>query len=176
MTRLKSRKLFGKFRTDLRKIDLQFLGFWLLIESLKELVPQNLEAIPLFVDFFQAIDFTHRGKREKILLTYGLPKEITITTILMFYKDTKAMVYSRDSDTDFFHNVARIFQGDTLAPFIFIICPDYIRQTSIDRIKGNGFTLKKGISRQYPQKLWQIPTSRMIDSFSQIHLFKTNLC
>ena len=34
-------------------------------------------------------------------------------------------------------------QGDTLAPCLFIICPDFVLWTSIDLIKENGFTLKE---------------------------------
>ena len=53
---------------------------------------------------------------------------------MMFYKNMKAMVRSPDRDTDFFENVAGVLPGDTLAPYLFIICLDYILQTSIDLI------------------------------------------
>ena len=42
--------------------------------------------------------------------------------------------------------------GDTLAPYLFIICLDYVLRTSIDRIKENGFELTKKRSRRYPTK------------------------
>ena len=41
-------------------------------------------------------------------------------------------------------------QGDTLAPYIFIICLDYVLRTSLDLIKDKGLTLKKAKSRRYP--------------------------
>ena len=41
---------------------------------------------------------------------------------------------------------------DTLAPYIFIICLDYVLRTSIDKIRENGFELKKKRSRRYPTK------------------------
>ena len=41
-------------------------------------------------------------------------------------------------------------QGDTLAPYLFIICLDYVLRTSIDKIKENGFELTKKRSRRYP--------------------------
>ena len=47
-------------------------------------------------------------------------------------------------------------QGDTLAPYLFILCLDYILQTSIDLIKEKAFTLRKARRKQYLQKLWQI--------------------
>ena len=41
---------------------------------------------------------------------------------MMLYKNTKAMLRSPDGDTDFFNIVAKVLQGDTLAPYLFIIC------------------------------------------------------
>ena len=60
------------------------------------------------------------------------------------------MVCSSDGDTDFFDIVACILQGDTLAPYLLIICLDYILQTSIDLMKENGFTLAKARNSRYP--------------------------
>ncbi len=67
--------------------------------------------------------------------------------ILMLYKNTKAMVCSSDGDIDFLDIVAGVLQGVTLAPYMFIICQDYILRTSIDLIKENGSTFKKTRSR-----------------------------
>ena len=39
-----------------------------------------------------------------------------------------------------------------LAPYLFIICLDYVLRTSIDKIRENGFMLKKKRSRRYPTK------------------------
>ena len=49
---------------------------------------KNLETTLLFVDFTKAFDSIHRGKMEKILLTYGLPKE-TVSALMMLYRATK---------------------------------------------------------------------------------------
>ena len=43
-------------------------------------------------------------------------------------------------------------QGDALAPYLFIICLDYVLRMSIDKIKENDFKLTKERSRKYPQK------------------------
>ena len=45
---------------------------------------------------------------------------------MTLYEDMKAMVHSPDGDTDFFVIFARVLKGDTLAPYLFIICLDYI--------------------------------------------------
>ena len=86
---------------------------------------------------------------EQILLAYSLPKE-NITAIMMLYKNTKVKVCTLNGDTDFFDIVAGVMKGDKLAPYLFIICLDYILQMSIDMMKGNGFTLEKVRCRRYP--------------------------
>ena len=61
-------------------------------------------------------------------------------------------VRSPDGDTEYFDIVAGVLQGDTLAPYLFIICLDYVLRTSIDKIRENGFELTKKRSRRYPAK------------------------
>ena len=51
---------------------------------------------------------------------------------------------------DYFDIVAGVLQRDTLAPFFFLICLDYVLRTSIDKIKENCFKLTKERSRRYP--------------------------
>ena len=77
---------------------------------------------------------------EQILLAYGLPKE-TVTAIMMLYRNTKVIVCSLDRDTDYFDIVAGFLQGDTLAPYLFIIRLDHVLRMSSDKNKENGFKL-----------------------------------
>ena len=84
---------------------------------------KHQEAIILFVDFTKAFDAIHRGKMEQILLAYGLPEE-TVAAIMMLYRNTKVKLHSPNEDTDNFDIVAGVQQGDTLAPYLFIICLD----------------------------------------------------
>ena len=46
--------------------------------------------------------------------------------------------------------ITGVLQGDTLAPYLFIICLDYVLRTSIDLMKENSFKLAKERSRRYP--------------------------
>ena len=71
---------------------------------------------------------------------------------MILYINTKVKVRSPDGDTDYFDIIAGVLQGDTLAPYFFIICLDYVLWTSIDKIKENGFELTKKRSRTYPAK------------------------
>ena len=108
---------------------------------------KNIQATLLFVNFAKAFDSIHRGKMEQILLAYGLPKE-TVAAITILYRNTKVKVRSPDGDTEYFEIVAGVLQGDTLAPYLFIICLDYVLRTSIDKIRE----LTKKSSRRYPAK------------------------
>ena len=112
---------------------------------------KNLQATLLFVDFTKAFDSIRRGKMEQILLAYGLPKE-TIAAITILYWNTKVKVRSPDGDTEYFDIVVGVLQRDTLAPYLFIICLDYVLRTSIDKIRENVFELTKKRSRRYPTK------------------------
>ena len=52
-------------------------------------------------------------------------KRETVIAIMMLYKNVKAMLCSADGNTDLFDIVIRIFQGETLASYMFIISQDY---------------------------------------------------
>ena len=85
------------------------------------------------------------------LLAYGIPKE-TVAAIMILYRNTKVKVRFPDGDTDYFDIVAGVLRGDTLAPYLFIICVEYVLRTLIDKMKENGFELTKKRSRRYPAK------------------------
>ena len=112
---------------------------------------KNLQATLIFVDFTKAFNSIHRGKMEQILLAYSLPKE-TIAAITILYKNTKVKVRSPDGDAKYFDIVTGVLQGVTLAPYLFIICLDYMLRTSIDKIRENSFELTRKRSRRYPAK------------------------
>ena len=78
-----------------------------------------------------------------------LPKE-TVEAIIMQHKSTKVKVRSPDGDPDYFDIVDDVLQGDTLIPYLFIICLDNVLRTSIDVMKDNGLKLAKERSRRYP--------------------------
>ena len=72
---------------------------------------------------------------------------------MMLYKNTKVKVHSPDGDTAYFDIVACVLQRDTLAPYLIIICLDYMLRTSIDIMKDNSFKLTKERSRRYPTQI-----------------------
>ena len=123
-----------------KEIDPRPRKYWPSVESLKAYGEKTQLATMRFVDFLKAFDSIHRGKMEQILLTYGLPKEI-VAAITILYRNTKMKVRSPDGDTEYFDIVAKVLQGDTLIPYLFVICLDYVLRTSIDKIKENHFEL-----------------------------------
>ena len=138
------RKNQNGFRRNRSRM-LQILTIRRILEGIRA---KNLQARILFVDFSKPFDSINRGKMELILLAYGLPKE-TVVAIMMLYRNTKVKVRFLDGNTDYFDIVAGKLQGDTLAPYFFIICLDYVLRTSIDKMKENSFKLTKERSRRY---------------------------
>ena len=84
-----------------------------------------------------------------ILLAYGIPLKI-VDGLMALHKNSRAIVRSPDGDTEFFTILAGVLQGDTLTPFLFIICLDYILRTSLDKIKENDLVLNKSTSPTKP--------------------------
>ena len=102
----------------------------------------------LFIDFKKAFDSVHRGILMKILLAYEIPQTI-VSLIEAMYKDTMARVITEDGLTEAFLILAGVMQGDTLAPYLFVIAIDYVMTTSL-RDKDLGFTVHPRRSRRYP--------------------------
>ena len=63
-------------------------------------------------------------------------------------------------ETYYFDIVASVLQEDTLAPYLFIICLDYVLRTSIDKMKEIDFNLTKERNRRYAHiqlQTWTTP-------------------
>ena len=71
---------------------------------------------------------------------------------MILYRNTNVKVRSPDGDTEYFDIVAGVLQGNTLAPYLFIICLDYVLRTSVNKIRENGFELTKRRRKRYPAK------------------------
>ena len=128
----------------------QILALRRIIEGVKA---NNLSAILTFIDFRKAFDSIHRGKMMKILRAYGIPPNL-LRAIEKMYADTRAKVISPDGETELFEITAGVLQGDTLAPFLFIIVLDYAMRKALDGNEEDlGFTITPRKSRRHPKEV-----------------------
>ena len=111
---------------------------------------QNRKAIIVFVDFKKAFDSIHRGKMLEILRKYGVPDKL-VKAVEQLYLGTFASVLSPDGETDKFEIKAGVLQGDTLAPYLFVIVVDYaMRQAIRNNEEELGFIIQPSRSRRHP--------------------------
>ena len=101
----------------------------------------------------------------EILRAYGIPEKI-VQAINIMYTDTIAKVISQDGVTDFFEILAGVLQGDTLAPFLFVIVIDYVLRVTVEGHEHLGFTLHEGRAARLPRRANKsaISTKRITDT------------
>ena len=127
----------------------QILALRRIIEGVKA---HNLSAVITFIDFKKAFDTIHRGKMLRILKAYGLPPNI-LRAIEAMYTNTRAKIISPDGETEMFDITGGVLQGDTLAPFLFVIVLDYALRKALDGKENDlGFTITPRRSRRHPKE------------------------
>ena len=81
-----------------------------------------------------------------ILKAYGIPEEL-VTAIRIKYEDTTVTIITPDGET--FNILAGVLQGDTLAPYLFVIVIDYVMRIALlGREDKLGFQVPRGMDRQ----------------------------
>ena len=76
----------------------------------------------------------------EILGLYGIPQPI-IEAIRVLYSNTSSTILTPDGETEPIDILAGILQGDTLAPFLFILVLDYVLTKFLDVNNSNGLQL-----------------------------------
>ena len=116
----------------------------------EEVKRNNLTAVLCFIDFKKAFDSIHRGVMMKILKAYCVPPNL-LRAIGAIYSGTRARIVTPDGNTEEFDILAGVLQGDTLAPFLFIIALDHaLRKAISGREQELGFTITPRKSRRVP--------------------------
>ena len=86
-----------------------------------------------------------------ILKAYGVPQSI-INAVKLIYENSSAQVLTPDGETSFFDILSGIFQGDTLAPFLFIIVLDYALKQAFKMSNSEcGIVIEPRKSRRHPE-------------------------
>ena len=135
---------FRKSRSTLSNI----LAIRRIIEGMKL---KNLPLTMVFVDLSKAFDSIKREEMFKILEAYGFPKKI-IQAIKIIYENNTAAVITPVGLTDYFNILTGIFQGDTLAPLLFIIVIDYILRKTFKTTSEPGIEIAPRSGSRSPAK------------------------
>ena len=104
----------------------------------------------VFVDFRKAFDSVSREALAGVLRAYQVPPRLA-NTIMALYANTQAVVLTPDGPTDPFATTSGVLQGDTLAPFLFVLLLDWILRTAFPS-DTDGFLLRRRTSSRHPEK------------------------
>lgn len=107
-------------------------------------------AVVIFVDFRRAFDSIDRHSLREILNTYRIHPRL-VNGILALYQDTSAAVLTSDGLTQQFGTTSGVLQGDTLAPFLFVLILDWVLRVAIPD-DNNGFLLTRRAGRRVPER------------------------
>uniref|UniRef100_A0A1I8IEM9 Reverse transcriptase domain-containing protein n=8 Tax=cellular organisms TaxID=131567 RepID=A0A1I8IEM9_9PLAT len=111
---------------------------------------RQLTLILIFVDFRKAFDSVVRDALPEVLRAYNVP-ELLISAVMALYHGTTAAVSTPDGLSDFFETSSGVLQGDTLAPFLFILVLDWVLRTALPS-NDDGFLLRRRVGRRQPER------------------------
>uniref|UniRef100_A0A1I8GJ13 Reverse transcriptase domain-containing protein n=1 Tax=Macrostomum lignano TaxID=282301 RepID=A0A1I8GJ13_9PLAT len=115
-----------------RGIVAQILALRRIIEEART---RQLDLIVVFIDFMKAFDSVARA---------AIPAPSLISAIMALYCATRAAVMTPDGLSDSFETFSGVLQGDTLAPFLFVLVLDWVLRTAI-HTDEDGFLLRRRV-------------------------------
>ena len=127
----------------------QILALRRILEGVQQ---KDLTAVLVFVDFCKAFDSINHATMFEILRAYGIPPNM-LDAIKLTYNNLRARIKTTEGNTDYFRMFAGVMQGDTLAPYLFVIVLDYaMRKAITGREKEFGLTLQHRQSSRHPEQ------------------------
>ena len=99
-----------------------------------------------FVDFSKAFDCDDRKALKDILALYNNPVTFN-NTIMSLNTDNTACVCTSSGCVNEFDTTSGVLQGDTLAPYLFVIVMDYIMHTLLTA--EDGYTVRRRMSARH---------------------------
>ena len=116
---------------------------------------QDAKLVAIFVDFCNAFDSVSWDQMEAILYAYHVPSDL-VRAVMSAYHGVPAVILNTDGEVT---NEAKsnlsvgVLQGDTLAPFLFILVMDFVLRKAVVESLGVQITKKSGsIGRGSPAK------------------------
>ena len=106
--------------------------------------------IVVFVDFRKAFDSVSRDALPLVLRAYHMPQQL-VSAIMAMYHNTRAAVVTADGLSDLFDTSSGVLQGDTLAPFLFVMLLDWVLRTALPSAE-DGFLLCRRVGRRHKEK------------------------
>ena len=85
-----------------------------------------------------------------MLRAYHVPEQL-ISAIMALYCAMRAAVMTPDGLSDPFETSSGVLQGDTLAPFLFVLVLDWVLRTALPTDE-DGFLLRRRVGRRQPEK------------------------
>ena len=126
---------------QLRSTAQHVLALRRIFESIR--MTKNAKCVAVFVDFCKAFDSVSWSQIEAILYAYQVPVEL-VQAIMSIYNGAKAGLFDAEGqlfDENTFNLSVGVLQGDTLAPYLFVIVMDFVLRTAM--IDDCGIQIKK---------------------------------
>ena len=113
---------------------------------------QDCRAIMVFIDFKKAFDSLWWHQMEGILGAFRVPR-ILIQAIMASYHGHQVQILTSAGLTEPISLTCGVLQGDTCAPYLFVLCLDYVlRQALPKESESYGFTYEPRQSSRHPAK------------------------
>ena len=91
---------------------------------------KQVNLVVTFIDFKKAFDSIRWAALDNILSAYGIPPKLRKAVMALYY-GAKVVVTTTDGEADPFDLSAGVLQGDTLAPYLFVLVVDYVLRCAI---------------------------------------------
>jgi len=103
--------------------------------------------IVVFIDYTKAFDSVKWDQLKAILIAYRLPMKL-VNGIMSLYRGATARVRTSDGLTDVINLCRGVLQGDTFAPYLFVIVMDFIIRKVEEELgqEEAGFTFPPRVS------------------------------
>ena len=97
----------------------------------QEALEKHYPLIAIFFYFSKAFDTIRWDMMKLVLLAYNIPDLIVNAIFSLYTPNSTTMVSTSYGKSDPIHIYSGVLQGDTLAPYLFVIMMDYVMRIAI---------------------------------------------